>query len=69
MGKPGIINYCHLLVQPATTEAEDELAANDVYGFLAKQMHKEAGKNQEALKQDVMKACLRPPLRHVHGCL
>lgn len=42
-------------VQAATTDAEDDLAGADVYGFLAKQMHKEAGKNQDSLKQDVLK--------------
>eukprot|EP00892_Ulva_mutabilis_P003866 jgi/Ulvmu1/1851/UM012_0007.1 len=41
--------------QASTSEAEDDLARNDVYGFFAKQMHKEAGKNQAALKKDVMK--------------
>lgn len=56
-------------LQAATTDAEDDLAGRDVYGFLAKQMHKEAGKNQEPLKQDVMKArfmCAWPLWQNAH---
>lgn len=54
-------------LQAATTDAEDDLAGRDIYGFLAKQMHKEAGKNQEPLKQDVMKARFTSALPLQHG--